>query len=110
MRCRALILRVSRRKIESRSNPPEELNMFMRLVFASCLFCSVSSLQAFAQATQPPADRATTTTTTTAPAGDARELIVTVTGVEGIVQVRADENAAWRKAETGMTLSQNAEF
>lgn len=40
----------------------------------------------------------------------AQALMITVTGVEGNVQVRADENAAWQKAEVGQTFSQDAEF
>jgi hypothetical protein len=50
--------------------------------------------------------------TTTAPiAPDGTEkLTATVTGVEGLVQVRESEDAAWKKATVGMTVGENAEF
>jgi len=37
-------------------------------------------------------------------------LTATVTGVEGIVQVRQNEDAPWQKAAVGMKLSEGAEF
>lgn len=60
----------------------------------------------FAQETQPatlPLEQPAT-----APGDEA--LRVTITGVEGIVQVRGNENDAWKPAQVGMVLDQNAEF
>src|SRR5438045_8724120 len=37
-------------------------------------------------------------------------LTATITGVEGIVQVRQNEDAPWQKATVGMKLSEGAEF
>jgi hypothetical protein len=37
-------------------------------------------------------------------------LKATVTGVEGLVQVRATESDPWKKATTGMVVGENAEF
>jgi hypothetical protein len=52
-----------------------------------------------------PADAAT------APgAGGVEQLEVTVTGVEGLVQVRPAEDQPWQRAAVGMVLSQDAEF
>jgi hypothetical protein len=47
-----------------------------------------------------------------APADDAaaNHMQVTVTGIEGLVQVRVAEDQPWKKAELGMTLDEGAEF
>src|SRR4051812_32649686 len=41
---------------------------------------------------------------------EATALTATITGVEGIVQVRQNEDAPWQKAAVGMKLSEGAEF
>src|SRR6185437_11667010 len=46
---------------------------------------------------------------TTQPAPGIEHLKATVTGVEGLVQVRADENQPWQKATEGMVVGENAE-
>lgn len=71
--------------------------MFTRLAVIAIFFFARFELQA--QETQPATQ-----------AGDAQALIVTITGVEGNVQVRASQDAAWQKAEVGQTFSQDAEF
>ena len=49
--------------------------------------------------------------TATAPAAaPAEHLKATVTGVEGLVQVRAAEDQPWQKATVGMEVGENAEF
>ena len=72
-----------------------------RLLRLAC--CSIAitaaSLPAFAQ----PA-------TSTAPASAPVALRAFITGVEGMVQVRMDEGAAWQKATVGMELGGGAEF
>src|SRR5258706_7014679 len=40
----------------------------------------------------------------------ATALSATITGIEGIVQVRQNEDAPWQKATVGMKLSEGAEF
>jgi hypothetical protein len=45
-----------------------------------------------------------------APAGEVVALQATITGVEGLVQVRDNDAAAWRKAEVGLVLPESAEF
>jgi hypothetical protein len=61
----------------------------------------------------------TTTTTTpaatraaalTAAAGPAEQLVATVTGVEGMVQVRDTSDGPWRRAVAGMVVGEGAEF
>src|SRR5258705_9520126 len=44
------------------------------------------------------------------PAAAAVALTATITGIEGIVQVRQREDAAWQKATVGMKLGEGAEF
>ena len=44
------------------------------------------------------------------PAGGSEQLIATVTGVEGLVQVRENDTAPWQRAAVGMKLGQDAEF
>lgn len=44
------------------------------------------------------------------PAADVIPLQATITGIEGLVQVRNGENEPWRKAEVGMVLPESAEF
>lgn len=46
----------------------------------------------------------------TQPAAGVERLQATITGVEGLVQVRSNENAPWVKAEVGMKLDEAAEF
>ena len=46
----------------------------------------------------------------TQPAAGVEVLEATITGVEGLVQVRANENEPWVKAEVGMKLNELAEF
>jgi hypothetical protein len=60
------------------------------------LLCIFSSIARSAQDTRP----------ATGPIA----LTATITGVEGIVQVRESENARWRKAAIGMKLTEGAEF
>lgn len=49
-------------------------------------------------------------TTATAPASQATAIIATITGVEGIAQVREGVDGKWVKAEVGMQVSEGAEF
>lgn len=44
------------------------------------------------------------------PAGDLVPLQATITGIEGLVQVRTGESEPWRRAEVGMVLPESAEF
>src|SRR5258706_13928425 len=44
------------------------------------------------------------------PATDYTNLKISVTGVEGIVQVRDGPDQPWRKCEAGITVSAGAEF
>src|SRR3954464_9360237 len=46
----------------------------------------------------------------TSPASAPVALTATITAVEGIVQVRAGEDAAWQKATVGMKIGEGAEF
>ena len=64
------------------------------------------------QETQPVerVPRATAPTTTTTPSGDAEALTATVTGVEGVVQVRESEDAPWQRAQVGQQVGADAEF
>jgi hypothetical protein len=62
------------------------------LVFHGILICSITVAQENRPATRPSA------------------LTATITGIEGIVQVRATEDAAWQKATVGMKLTEGAEF
>ena len=74
-------------------------------IFRMVLVCS-SPLVAVAQT----APATTSTTTSTSPAGDLAALEVTVTGVEGIVQVRETSESPWRPAQLGMVVGAGAEF
>lgn len=80
--------------------------MTLRTLAAVVLACSAVALPRHAGA-QAPAPAAASPA---APAGDVVPLQATVTGVEGLVQVRDNEAAAWRKAEVGMVLPESAEF
>jgi hypothetical protein len=54
---------------------------------------------------------AQTTATTGQAAGEAAQsLQATITGIEGIVQVRTGEDQPWQRAAVGMVLDENAEF
>lgn len=46
----------------------------------------------------------------TAPASAPSELKINITGVEGFVQVRDDENQPWKKCTVGMVVGPGAEF
>ncbi|HEV2293465.1 MAG TPA: FecR domain-containing protein [Tepidisphaeraceae bacterium] len=59
---------------------------------------------------QPTQPAATPSQPATQPAESAEALQATVTGVEGVVQVRTAEGQPWQKAAVGMVLDQNAEF
>src|SRR4051794_38933919 len=54
--------------------------------------------------------RAQTAPSTTQSAPAAQPLTVTVTGVEGMVQVREASDKPWQKAVVGMTVGEGAEF
>jgi hypothetical protein len=49
-------------------------------------------------------------TTTTTPTTDLNALQITITGVEGIVQVRESSDAKWQAAKVDMTVGPGAEF
>src|SRR4051794_3096246 len=57
------------------------------------------------QQTQPSAPPAAPTTS-----GSVEALKITITKLEGIVQVRTAEDQPWKRATVGMELDQNAEF
>jgi FecR protein len=76
----------------------------LALILSSAISIS-SSAMALQTAPAPEA------TSSTAPADASVEALkITVTGVEGIVQVRADEDQPWQRATKGMVVDQNAEF
>lgn len=66
------------------------------------------STSVYAQATQPAA--AQPSSQQTEPSSQTESLQATVTGVEGMVQVRQNENDKWVKAEVGMKLGEMAEI
>ena len=45
-----------------------------------------------------------------APQQNGEKLQATITGIEGLVQVRDNENQPWRKAEVNMVVTEDAEF
>jgi len=67
----------------------------LTLVIVASIFLTSVTL---AQETTQPADQ------------KVEHLKVTVTGVEGLVQVRTGEDQAWQKATLGMELNEQAEF
>src|SRR5207247_64496 len=77
--------------------------MFRVHLLVPLVILTICSSVALALTTQ------TLPTTTTVPSG-AETLIVTVTGVQGIVQVRAAEDQPWQTATVGMILGEQAEF
>src|SRR5688572_15933960 len=90
---------------------------FMTTLCLSSAVAGVANAWTFHQETRPaPADFATTTTTATtstttpADAEGQEKLIATVTGVEGLVQVRENEDAPWQRATVGQQVGENAEF
>jgi hypothetical protein len=91
----------------------KKLNFLTTLCLSSAV-AGVAHGWSFQQA--EPADVATTAPMTTAPAttttapGGAERLIATVTGVEGVVQVRESEDQPWQRATVGMQVGENAEF
>src|SRR5262245_27449693 len=44
------------------------------------------------------------------PVGAQQNIEITISGVEGLVQVRKAEDQPWQRAEAGMKLDQGAEF
>jgi hypothetical protein len=78
------------------------LSRSIRAVLAAALLTGTRI--AGAQQAQPATVPATTPAT--APA----QLTATISAVEGLVQVRDQENAAWQRAEVGMTIGEGAEF
>jgi hypothetical protein len=70
------------------------------LRFALCVIVIVmSAAPLLAQETQPATAQ-----------GGVEKLSATVTTVQGLVQVRADENQPWENATVGMVVGENAEF
>ena len=86
-----------------------------RLAFLSTVLATSTVAPAWSMQETRPAAAATTTTpgamtpATTAEAGE-EKLIATVTGVEGVVQVRESEDAPWQRATVGQQVGENAEF
>jgi hypothetical protein len=80
-------------------------------VAVSSVMLSGSAAHAL-QATQPDVVIPVPTTATEKPATapNNETLQATVTGVEGVVQVRTAEDQPWKKATVGMVVDQNAEF
>lgn len=76
----------------------------LHVTFAFVVACALGAL-AQAQTTAP-----ATTSPATAPATDLANLTVTVTGIEGVVQVRENPDQPWRKCELNMVLGAGAEF
>ena len=81
------------------------LSSFRTKLFALALAVGAVSFSSLAQAAPdapvPPA---------TSPAAAEGELKATITAVQGIVQVRNDENAEWQTAQVGAIVGQGAEF
>ena len=79
---------------------------FLAILGLSTSFACGWSMQETRPATTPAA-----ATTAAAAAPDGQEsLIATVTGVEGIAQVRTSADAEWQPAKVGMQVGENAEF
>src|SRR5690349_18229955 len=57
-----------------------------------------------------PVARAQTAPSTTQSAPASQPLTVTITGVEGMVQVRESSDKPWQKAAVGMVVGEGAEF
>jgi hypothetical protein len=77
--------------------------LFTLAAIGAAGFALAAPARAYAQEPTP-------VTAPAAPAAAGEQLQVTVTGVEGLVQVRAAEDQAWQRAAVGMVLSQDAEF
>jgi hypothetical protein len=94
----------------------EALKMFRRTMMSLAVAVgsvALTDTSAFAyQPKQPdmPEPPVATSSPVTQPAPKTEALQATVTGVEGVVQVRTAEDQPWQKAKVGMVLDQNAEF
>ena len=85
--------------------------MLRRLAVSFAVIAAAATTVQALQVTQPSAPLPETTAPAPAATSRAVEgLKATVTGVEGVVQVRAAEDQPWQKATVGMVLDQNAEF
>jgi hypothetical protein len=88
--------------------------MLRRLAVSFAVVAAAATTLQALQVTQPslpPSEPTATTPTRGAATSPAVEgLKATVTGVEGVVQVRTAEDQPWQKATVGMVLDQNAEF
>ncbi len=62
-----------------------------------------------ARTSPPPQTQATSTAPAATPARDG-SLLVTITGIQGLVQVRTEEGQDWQPAKVGMQLNEGAEF
>jgi len=85
--------------------------MLRRLAVSFAVVAAATTTVQALQVTQPSASLPETTSPAAAATSPAVEgLKATVTGVEGVVQVRKAEDQPWQKATVGMVLDQNAEF
>ncbi|MEA2708699.1 MAG: hypothetical protein QOF78_1300 [Phycisphaerales bacterium] len=75
------------------------------ITFLITVVISVASVSAWTMQETRPAASAPV-----AAANGTEKLIATVTGVEGIVQVRESEDAPWQRATVNMQVGENAEF
>jgi hypothetical protein len=83
-------------------------------VVAGVQMCTAAQVTAPARGAAAGAQAPTRVTTqpnrATAPAVGADALLVTVTGIQGLVQVRTEEGKDWVPAKLGMQLNEGAEF
>ena len=84
--------------------------MLRRLAMSIAVVAAATTTVQALQVTQPSASSPETTAPAAATSPAVEGLKATVTGVEGVVQVRAAEDQPWQKATVGMVLDQNAEF
>ena len=77
----------------------------------SSAVASIASAWSMQETRPAPAPTAQVAPAQVAPeTGEVEKLIATVTGVEGIVQVRASADAPWQRAAVGMQVGEDAEF